>query len=84
MTARKIAMSLPEDQFRAVERNRKKLGLNRSQALQQALELWLSRGEEDDRIARYVDGYRRLPEDAAEADAFVEAWASGLAAEDWE
>lgn len=83
MTAKKIATSLPGDQYAALERVRKRLRLNRSEAVQEALALWLAAREGDDRVAQYVRGYAEHPDDVREASAMVEAWAEGLAAEDW-
>jgi metal-responsive CopG/Arc/MetJ family transcriptional regulator len=83
MNAKKIATSLPGDQYVALERVRKRLQLKRSEAVQQALALWLAAREGDDRVAQYVRGYAEQPDDPREARAMVDAWAEGLAAEDW-
>lgn len=83
MTAKKIATSLPGTQYAALERVRKRLRLNRSEAVQEALALWLAAREGDDRVAQYVRGYAQHPDDVHEAGAMGEAWAEGLAAEDW-
>jgi metal-responsive CopG/Arc/MetJ family transcriptional regulator len=83
MNARKIATSLPGSQYAALERVRKRLRLKRSEAVQQALAIWLAAREGDDRVAQYIRGYTDHPDDAGEARAMVDAWAGGLAAEDW-
>lgn len=83
MNAKKIATSLPAEQFKALERARRRLGLKRSEAVQQALELWLSAREGDERVAQYLRGYARHPDDPREARAMVRAWADGLEQEDW-
>ena len=83
MTAKKIATSVPASQYAALERVRKRLRLNRSEAVQEALAIWLAAREGDDRVAQYVRGYADQPDDAREARAMVDAWAEGLAAEDW-
>ena len=83
MTARKIATSLPSAQYVALERVRKQLRLNRSEAVQEALALWLAAREGDGRVAQYVRGYADQPDDPREARAMVDAWSEGLAAEDW-
>lgn len=83
MTARKIATSLPGEQYAALERVRKRLRLNRSEAVQEALALWLAAREGDDRVAQYIRDYAEHPDDAREAQAMADAWAEGLAAEDW-
>ena len=83
MTARKIATSLPSAQYIALERVRKRLRLKRSEAVQEALALWLAAREGDDRVTQYVLGYADQSDDPREARAMVDAWAKGLAAEDW-
>jgi metal-responsive CopG/Arc/MetJ family transcriptional regulator len=83
MNAKKIATSLPGAQYAALERVRKQLRLKRSEAVQEALALWLAAREGDSRVAQYVRGYADHPDDPREARAMVDAWAEGLAAEDW-
>ena len=83
MNARKLSASLSDEQYRQVERTRKKLRLGRSQVVQQALALWLSTHERDERVVQYLAGYVNQPEDAGEARALAEAWARGLEHEDW-
>ena len=83
MNARKIATSVPGAQYQALERLRKKLRLGRSQAVQEALAMWLAAREGDERVLQYVRGYANHPDDAREARALARAWAAGLEAEDW-
>ncbi len=83
MPAVKIATSVPAEQFRNLEAVRKQLGLKRSAAVQEALALWLAGKQSADSIQAYLRGYMGQPEDAAEADGFVNAWADGMEAEDW-
>jgi hypothetical protein len=83
MHAKKLATSLPAEQFAALERTRKRLRLRRSEAFQQALSLWLSSKEQDLALASYVRGYLEHPDDPGEARALVAAWARGLQKEDW-
>ena len=83
MNVKKIATSLPGSQYAALERVRKRLRLNRSEAVQEALAMWLAAREGDERVAQYVRGYADQPDDAREARAMVDAWAEGLAAEEW-
>ena len=79
----KIATSVRAEQFRHLEAVRKQLGLKRSAVIQEALALWLAGKESADSVQAYLRGYISQPEDALEADGFVEAWADGMEAEDW-
>ena len=83
MNAIKIATSIPGEQYRALERTRRRLKLNRSEAVQRALSLWLTSQNADARVEQYVRAYLTHPEDAAEGDGYVEAWAAGQPPEEW-
>ncbi|MGQ0508809.1 MAG: hypothetical protein ACT4TC_26205 [Myxococcaceae bacterium] len=84
MTARKIATSIPATQYDALEKTRRKLKLNRSEAVQRAVDLWLASQRVDVRVAQYIRAYLAKPEDAAEGKAYLKTWAAGQAREDWE
>ena len=84
MNAKKIATSIPGEQYRDLERVRRRLRLKRSEAVQSALELWLAAQERDSRVEQYVRAYQVHPEDAKEGKAYATAWASGQDHEDWE
>ncbi|HEV2718904.1 MAG TPA: ribbon-helix-helix protein, CopG family [Thermoanaerobaculia bacterium] len=79
----KIAISLPAKTLRSLERARRRLKLNRSEAIQQAVISWLATTEGDPRIAEYIRGYQTHPDDPEETKGFVEAWAKGMEPEDW-
>ncbi len=83
MNARKIAISLPAPQFAAIERARKRLKLRRSEAIQEALDIWLKAREGDARVQQYIEGYLARPDDPREALAYVRAWAAGVESEEW-
>ena len=83
MYAKKVATSIRGDQYEALERVRRRLKLRRSQAVQQALDLWLTSRERDQRIEQYVRGYASQPDDPRDAHAYAEAWAKGHEGEDW-
>lgn len=82
--AEKVAITLPAELHEQLERTRGRLKLNRSEAMQQAVRLWLRTQEGDPRVEQYVRGYRDQPDDPEEAAVLVEAWAQGLAPEEWE
>jgi metal-responsive CopG/Arc/MetJ family transcriptional regulator len=74
----KVAVSIPVDTLKSLERTRVRLRKTRSAAVTEAIEKWLRAEEigEDDR--RYVEGYLRKPERGGElgaiATAAVETW----------
>lgn len=81
---RKLAITLPEDQARAIEKIRKKRRIPRSRVIQQAVAYYLSEQGLLSAVREYEEGYRRKPEDAAEVEAFGKAAAEVLVPEDWE
>lgn len=65
-TAIKVAVSIPGDLYRAVERSRKKSGKSRSTIVQDALRRWLKEQKEAREAVIYLNGYSRLPESRRE------------------
>jgi metal-responsive CopG/Arc/MetJ family transcriptional regulator len=81
---KKIAITLPEDQAKAIERIRKQKRIPRSRVIQQAVAYYLSEQALLSAVREYEEGYRRHPEDAAEAEAYGKAAAQVLSQEEWE
>jgi len=81
--AAKVAVSLPEDLYRAVERARKRNGKTRSAVMQDALRFWLRHQEELALVREYEEGYRRRPEGRREIEAAEAAAVQLLRADDW-
>ncbi len=81
--ATKVAISLPKDLYRAVERARKKNGTSRSSVVQEALRCWLKQKQEARWIREYVEGYRRKPESRREIEAAEAAAVELFAAVEW-
>jgi metal-responsive CopG/Arc/MetJ family transcriptional regulator len=77
MTAfKKIAVSLPADTFRSLEKARGQLGKSRSEVVAAAITDWLRGLDANEARRRYVEGYLRVPEDA-------DAPLVGAATSDW-
>lgn len=81
--ATKVAVSLPEDTFKEVERLRHQLGMARSTAVVAALRLWLRQKEEQELEERYVKGYQRKPEKPNEVEPLFRAGLSSFTPERW-
>jgi metal-responsive CopG/Arc/MetJ family transcriptional regulator len=62
----KVAVSLPKEEFRAVEKARKKLGRSRSSLVAEAIRTWLEEQKNQEEVHRYIAGYKRHPETAEE------------------
>lgn len=80
-TTVKVAVSLPKEEFRLVERRRRQLKLSRSAAVARAIAQWLHASEEDQRVRQYMEGYRRSPESTKGWKALERVQAEGVARE---
>jgi metal-responsive CopG/Arc/MetJ family transcriptional regulator len=69
----KVAVSLPVDTLKALERVRVRLRKTRSGAVTEAIERWLQTEEVGDDERRYLEGYLRHPERAEEGAALATA-----------
>ncbi len=79
----KVAVSLPLEAYRQVEKARKQLRLSRSAVISEALKHWIAAGHKQEKIRAYLEGYRRSPEAAREQKLFESLAAEVLAAEEW-
>jgi len=64
---KKIAISLPIEVFRKVEKARKKTGESRSALIRRSIEYVFSKEEHDALVKQYIDGYTKYPETEEEA-----------------
>jgi metal-responsive CopG/Arc/MetJ family transcriptional regulator len=81
--ATKVAVSIPDDLYRAVERARKRHRKTRSAVMQDALRYWLRHESEIALVREYEEGYRRKPETRREIKAAEAAALRLLSAEKW-
>ncbi len=79
----KIAVSLPRALLDEIEKMRRATGLSRSAVVRMALEESMSRQHRAALVERYVQGYRRCPETAAEV-AVAQSASSDVFKEPWE
>jgi metal-responsive CopG/Arc/MetJ family transcriptional regulator len=83
MTARKFAISLPEELFQRLEQDRREVNMNRSQYVANAVDDHLHRKREQELEEQYVRGYLEHPATEEEAEALT-AVASTLDLDPWE
>lgn len=81
--ATKVAVSLPDNLYRAVEQARKKSGKSRSAVMQDALHHWLRQQEQAVLIREYEAGYQKKPESKQEIKAAETSAVHLFVAEDW-
>jgi metal-responsive CopG/Arc/MetJ family transcriptional regulator len=83
MTARKFAISLPEELFQHLEQDRREQNMNRSQYVAHAVTDHLHRKRERELEERLIRGYLEHPETEEEV-ASLEAAASTVELDPWE
>ena len=79
----KIAVTIPDEQMRTLERVRRKHRLPRSRVVQQALSFYFAHAGLSEEVSAYEEAYRRKPERAADLDGYAHTAAEVLGSEDW-
>lgn len=79
----KVAISIPNEIFRLVERRRRALKMTRSHAVVEALKTWLKKYQEEVIIKQYIEGYKKHPESEAESKAWTQLAAQAFSKEPW-
>jgi metal-responsive CopG/Arc/MetJ family transcriptional regulator len=83
-SAVKVAISLPEALYQAVEAKRDERREGRSEFFQRAVGAFLRSLEEQEAVERYIRGYRDQPETDEDVRLVAGASNAALAAEPWE
>ena len=79
----KFAVSVPDSVFKKLEALRKKEGLSRSEFIRRVIKNWKEKIEKEKLVKRYVEGYKRIPEDLTNIEAFEKTSFSSLVEEEW-
>ena len=79
----KIAISLPDEVFYAVEKERLACGMSRSEFFRRAAQEHIRREQEREAIEQYTRGYQRYPETEDENWLYA-AGVEALAADPWD
>jgi metal-responsive CopG/Arc/MetJ family transcriptional regulator len=80
----KVAVTVAADVLAEVERERKRTGETRSEVFERALTTYVAGRRAVEAARRYVDGYRRAPESAAEVSVAMAAAMPAFASEPWD
>ncbi len=78
----KIAISIPKQKYRFLEKLRQRLGLSRSAIIDKAISFWLKRQQDEELIKKYEDSYRKKPENVSESVAWEKAGMEVLSKEE--
>jgi metal-responsive CopG/Arc/MetJ family transcriptional regulator len=79
----KFAISIPDKEFKELETFRKKRGVSRSKFILEAITLWKETKERERLIRIYEEGYKKVPENLRDTEAWEKASFSVLSQEDW-
>lgn len=79
----KLAISISDEDFSAIEGIRKKWGLTRSGVVTEAIRLLRAKDEKERLVRMYEEGYRKHPESISEIKAKEKAVLEVLSKEDW-
>jgi len=62
MSSVRVTFTMPQEDYKFIEQIRNKNGMKRSRVLQQMVEFYKQKINENEKIAKYVAGYQRKPE----------------------
>jgi metal-responsive CopG/Arc/MetJ family transcriptional regulator len=79
----KIAVSIPDKDFKKLEKMRKEKGISRSRLFVEAFRLLQETSDHKKDIRKYAEGYRKFPEDTRELEAWEKAAISVFSPDDW-
>lgn len=79
----KFAISFPDKEFKELEAFRRERGISRSRLILEAITLWKEMKEKERLIKIYEEGYKRVPEDLRDREAWEKASLTSLSQEDW-
>ena len=79
----KIAISLPTEDLRRIEKIRKESGTQRSALIDMAIRFWLDNRDKQKMIKQYEEGYRQHPESVEETKVMEQLSADAFNEEGW-
>lgn len=79
----KIAISVPEDEFKDMESFRKSEGISRSRFIRETFKFWRDEKKRGSLSRAYVEGYERIPEKITEAEVWERASLDVISEGEW-
>ncbi len=79
----KFAISIPDKEFKELEAFRRKKGISRSKLILEAIKFWKEAKEKEKLVRIYEEGYKRLPENLTNIEAWEKASLSAFSQEEW-
>jgi len=78
MGSARLIVTIPEEDFKRLEKEKKQKKISRSKYVQQIIEYFFKKEDEAEKEAQYIAGYRKKPEKVREIAAAEEAEAEVL------
>jgi len=79
----KFAISIPDKEFKELEAFRRKKGVSRSKLILEAIKFWKEAKEKEKLVRIYEEGYKRVPENLTNIEAWEKASLSAFSQEEW-
>lgn len=62
MSKLRLTVTIPHEEYERIEQAKKKKGVSRSALVQEIIKFFFLKEDEQFKIKKYIDGYRRIPE----------------------
>jgi len=62
MSKLRLTVTIPHDEYERIEEEKKKKGISRSALVQEIIKFFFVKEDEQFKIKKYIDGYKRIPE----------------------
>lgn len=62
MSKLRLTVTIPNEQYKRIEEEKKKKGISRSALVQEIIKFFFAKEDEQFKIKKYIDGYIRVPE----------------------
>jgi len=62
MSKLRLTVTIPHEEYERIEEEKKKKGVNRSAVVQEIIKFFFAKEDEQFKIKKYVDGYKKIPE----------------------
>jgi len=79
----KFAVSIPTNEFKELETIRRRKGLTRSKFIREVIHHWREEQEKEKLVRRYEEGYKRVPENLMNIEAWEKASLNVFSQEKW-
>ena len=62
MSKLRLTVTIPHEEYERIEEEKKKKGVNRSVVVQEIIKFFFAKEDEQFKIKKYIDGYKKIPE----------------------